>query len=177
MRASTAVHDALARLLQYPSAGFAERAAGYAATVAGECPEAGADVAEFARFVSSHELGECEEMYVRTFDVNAERALEVGWQVFGEQYARGAFLVRMRELLREFDVPESYELPDHMTHVLRLLPRIDEAQAATLVESAVAPALRRIRADLTDPANPYTALVRGIARAAAPEALREEATA
>ena len=148
MRVSTAALDALSKLLVYPTDSLSRDAGDAEALLARELPEAAAELVPFVSFAATHELGECEEVYVRTFDVNPQRALEVGWQVFGEQYARGAFLVRIRELLRQCGVPESTELPDHMTHVLRVLPRIDDAQAATLVESAVAPALRRILGDL-----------------------------
>ncbi len=42
----------------------------------------------------------CEELYTRTFDLNPVCALEIGWHLFGEDYERGAFLVRMRDQLR-----------------------------------------------------------------------------
>jgi nitrate reductase molybdenum cofactor assembly chaperone len=148
MRPSAATFDVLARLLDYPSATLARDAGDAEALLARQMPEAAAELVPFVAFVASHDLGDCEEAYVRTFDVNPQRALEVGWQVFGEQYARGAFLVRMREMLRAAGVAESFELPDHMVHVLRLLPRIEASEARTLVESAVAPALRRILEDL-----------------------------
>lgn len=165
MRASPQVHDALAKLLEYPTATFSHDVGDAEALLARELPDAAAELVPFVEFAASHELGECEEAYVRTFDVNPQRALEVGWQVFGEQYARGAFLVQMRELLRQCGVAESSELPDHLTHVLRVLPRIDEAAARTLIESAVTPALRRILEDLAkQDERSYAAVLRAVCR-------------
>lgn len=165
MRQSAAICDALAKLVEYPSETLARDAGDAEALLAREMPEAAAELVQFVAFAASHDLGECEEAYVRTFDVNPQRALEVGWQVFGEQYARGAFLVRMREMLRKAGVAESFELPDHMAHVLRLLPRIDEAEARTLVESAVAPALRRILEDLAKQDDrTYASVLRAVCR-------------
>ena len=145
MRASPALHDALAELFEYPKDGHAARTRDLVARIAAESPEAAADVEPLARFAADKSLGECEELYVHTFDANAERALEVGWQVFGEQYERGAFLVDLRGRMRALGVAETTELPDHLTQVLRLLGRMDEDDARTLVARAVAPSLKRVR--------------------------------
>jgi len=39
-----------------------------------------------------------------TFDINPACALEVGWHLFGEDYMRGQFLVRMREELSKYEI-------------------------------------------------------------------------
>jgi hypothetical protein len=93
--------DALAKLLEYPCDGHTAHVALCAAVVTSQDPEAVADLAPLVELSSSN-LGDCEERYVRTFDGNAERALEVGWQVFGEQYERGALLAD-RAVLRSVD--------------------------------------------------------------------------
>ena len=76
-----------------------------------------------ADFPGFEQLGstELEELYTRTFDINPVCSLEVGWHLFGEDYNRGAFLVRMRGLLREHGIEEGAELPDHLESVLRVL--------------------------------------------------------
>jgi nitrate reductase delta subunit len=163
MPASAELLDSLATVLEYPNADFANRADACVACAQRERPDVAADLAQFASFARSSELGEAEERYVATFDANAERALEVGWQVFGEQYARGAFLVELRGQMRECGVAEGTELPDHLTQVLRLLGRIDAARARTLVDNAVAPALRRVMESLAkQPDNPYAGVLHGI---------------
>ena len=158
MTATALVHDALAELFEYPRDGGASRVRRLAEMIAAEVPEAGADLEPLVRFAAETDLGAREESYVGTFDANAERALEVGWQVFGEQYARGAFLVALRGRMRDLGVAESSELPDHLTHVLRLMGRMTPAEAGPLAENAVLPSLRRVRADL-DEGNVYAGLV------------------
>jgi nitrate reductase assembly molybdenum cofactor insertion protein NarJ len=166
MRPSAAVHDALAELLEYPRRGHAARCRELALRIAAEIPEAAADLAPLVRLAEETDLGSCEESYVRTFDVNAERALEVGWQVFGEQYARGAFLVRMRDWMRREGVAETSELPDHLTQVLRVLGRVPEDDARMLVGAAVVPSLARIRKALAGE-GPYEGVLEAVARALA----------
>ena len=166
MRPSPDLHDALAELFEYPREGHAARTRGLVARIAAEVPEAAPDLAPLARFAEERPLGECEELYVRTFDANAERALEVGWQVFGEQYERGAFLVDLRGRMRALGVAETTELPDHLTQVLRLLGRMDEDDARTLVARAVTPSLKRVRGQV-DADNAYGGAVDAVTKALA----------
>jgi nitrate reductase molybdenum cofactor assembly chaperone len=142
--------DALALLLEYPGEGWAARVRAAASRVAEDFPQAHAELEPLVALATTEPLAAAEESYVRTFDGNAERALEVGWQVFGEQYARGAFLVRLRERMRALGVEETTELPDHLSQVLRLLPRLPEEEARDLVSAAVAPALARLGAAFAD---------------------------
>ena len=84
--------------------------------------------------------------------------LEVGWHLYGEDYHRGAFLVRMRGLLREHGVPEETELPDHLTHVLPVLGRLDDARAEALARGYVLPALVKMLDGFGEKRNPYRQL-------------------
>lgn len=172
MRPSAAVHDAVASLFEYPQEGHAAAVCEQVAAVAAEVPAAGALLAPFARDAAAQDLAEREELFVRTFDVNVERALEVGWQVFGEQYARGAFLAKLRGMLAEYGVAETTELPDHLTQVLRLLGRVPEPDAHFIIARAVRPAMRRIRADLGD-GHAYSAVLDAAAEVVALHAAPE----
>jgi hypothetical protein len=50
--------------------------------------------------------------------------------------------------MRELGLEESGELPDHLTHVLRLLGRAEDATARELAASCVLPALEKMRRGL-----------------------------
>ena len=111
MRPPPEVHDALACLLTYP--GAAHSGMRYPAAievVSKACPETAESLHRFAEATCDLEPGELEELYTRTFDNVAERSLEVGWQLFGENYARGALMVRFRDLMRRYEVEEHTEL-------------------------------------------------------------------
>ena len=101
-----------------------------------------------------------QELYVQTFEFNPACTLEIGWHLFGENYERGEFLVRMRALLRRYGIVETNELPDHLTHLLALIPRLDRGEAAELAGQHILPALAKIRQVLND--NPYAQRIAAI---------------
>ncbi len=95
-----------------------------------------------------------QELYIQTFEFNPACTLEIGWHLFGENYERGEFLVRMREQLRRHGIAETSELPDHLTHVLRLIGRMEHEEAARLAGESVLPALEKIRLPEDSPYRP-----------------------
>lgn len=102
-----------------------------------------------------------QELYVQTFEFNPACTLEIGWHLFGENYERGEFLVRMREQLRRHRIAESTELPDHLTHLLPLIACMDHGEAAQFVGEFILPALTKIRGAIHD--NAYELVIAGIA--------------
>jgi nitrate reductase molybdenum cofactor assembly chaperone len=91
-----------------------------------------------------------QELYVQTFEFNPACTLEIGWHLFGENYERGEFLVRMREQLRRHGIAESTELPDHLTHLLLLVAAMKHDEAARLAGEFLLPALAKIAAAVPD---------------------------
>ncbi len=108
-------------------------------------------------------VAEAQELYTRTFDLSPLCSLEVGWQLYGEDYARGSFLVYARTQLVEHGVPERGELPDHLAHLLPLMPRMPAAKADELREAAALPAIRKMLKAFEGNPNPYGLLLRAIA--------------
>lgn len=145
----------LSRLLTYPDEQTLEAAELLYIILQGELPEAARHMSEFGTFLEQHELWEIEEAFTGVFDVNPDCALEVGWHLFGEEYARGMFLVRMREELRKYDLPESVELTDHLTHVLAVVGAMPEEEATRFVTACVLPAVASMRAAIEKRGSPY----------------------
>lgn len=153
--------DALAALLDYPHDGLDAALSSCRAALARSCPPAATSVGELADALAGRSRAEREELFVGTFDMSSACALEVGWHLFGEEYERGAFLVRLRGLARRHGIAEEGELPDHLGVVLRLLDRLPQPEARALAGEYVLPAVAKIRAAL--PAdNPYALLLRAI---------------
>ncbi|MBI4581611.1 MAG: hypothetical protein HY718_18075 [Planctomycetes bacterium] len=155
--------DLLADLLVYPGADYPARIERCRQVLVASQPEAATLLREFEVGILSRGPVEREELFTRTFDCNPPCALEIGWHLFGESYDRGAFLVWMRGQLRRLAVPESTELPDHLTHVLAMLGRMDESEADSFAVQCVLPAVERILPALQDSGNPYEKLLAAIA--------------
>ncbi len=160
MRPAPEVHDALACLLTYP--GEEHSTGRYPAAVevvTRACPETREALEGFSGGIAELDGGELEELYTRTFDNVAERSLEVGWQLFGENYARGVLMVRFRELLRRYEVPERTELPDHLTHVLALLGRMPRELSASFAAVQVGQAVDKMLASLRAYGSPWAGVL------------------
>lgn len=150
----------IGRLLSYPDEHYVQLAELLFVMIQSELPEAAKGICKFGQFVESCSTDELEEAYTRTFDVNPSCALEVGWHLFGEDYVRGQFLVRMRGELAKYEIPESSELPDHLTHVLTVIALMHADEAVRFVHSCVFPALHKMQRSLDENDSPYRHLIR-----------------
>lgn len=149
------LYDQLAALLRYPDAAYLDGVDTCCRALAAAEPDVAARVEQFAAGVRQLPVAELEELFTRTFDINPVCSLEVGWQLFGEEYARGTFLVRMRQEMRRFGLAESTELPDHLTHVLAILGRMEPDRADDFATACVLPAVERMCASLAGKDVPY----------------------
>ena len=92
--------DVIAELFEYPAAGYREHLESAAASIARTDAAAAEHVQAFADAVRGRSLSEMEELYIQTFDLNPDACLDIGWHLFGEDYARGEFLVKLRQEMR-----------------------------------------------------------------------------
>lgn len=145
--------EALARLLEYPDDSFATRL---------ECARdrlrPDDSLSAFTAGTEALPLHALEELYIQTFDFNPKCTLDLGWQLFAEDYNRGLFLAKLRTLSQQLGVPETAELPDHLPHVLRLLARMTPAEAQDFAATCGAPAVEKTL-NAIDESNPYRHLV------------------
>jgi nitrate reductase assembly molybdenum cofactor insertion protein NarJ len=142
-------------LFEYPDETYRDRAFACAAVTGS--PE----IRALAQALAPLSLGLIQEAFIQAFDMNPNATLEIGWHLFGEQYERGEFLVNMRVRLREAEIAECGELPDHLLHVLPLMARMADEDAHAFADKFVLPALAKIEAGL--PAGSvFGALVRGL---------------
>lgn len=148
----TAMWYALARLVGYPDDRMHDDA--YAMLAAAKTTAGAAAAREFLDITAPMTAAELQEEYTAVFDFEPACALDLGWHLFGESRERGALLARLREDLQRAGIPETHELPDHLTHVLELIAREPEDRAAPLAD-LVKPAVGAIERALTKRGSPY----------------------
>ncbi|HAZ08730.1 MAG TPA: nitrate reductase molybdenum cofactor assembly chaperone [Elusimicrobia bacterium] len=154
--------ERLGALLAYPDGDFPARVAACRRAIDAAAPEVKVALESFEAYARKCERHELEELYTRTFDMNPDCSLDIGWHLHGEQYERGAFLVAMREHMRRLAVPENHELPDHLSHVLVVLARMEPVAARRFTEESLKPALRKILEGFKDESNPYRLVLKAI---------------
>ncbi len=154
--------DALASMVSYPDDGYAGRVATGLTVMARACPPGADRLSPYTDWVARASTAEMQELYAQTFDFDPACTLDVGWHLYGENYDRGEFLVRLRRAMRESGVTESTELPDHLSHMLALLGRVDAGQARAYVSDALLPALSKVRTALDGKNNPFDPLLDAI---------------
>jgi nitrate reductase delta subunit len=155
MHAANPVYDAFAELFRYPGEDYHGNVENCLQVPDGLPAEADRLLREFAAAVAPLSVGELEELYTATFDLDPVCSLELGWHLFGENYSRGEFLVAMRQTLRLLGVEETVELPDHLSHALRALGRMVPAEADRFSTKFVLPALDKMQAGLAGKNCPF----------------------
>ena len=158
----TTIYDAMAKLLAYPDEQYHKRLWQCRHALGERHPEAMRFLDRFTHDVESMTIEDLQELYTQAFDLNPICTLELGWQLFGENYSRGEFLVEMRQTLRRLDVPESTELPDHITHVLAAFGRMPAKEADRFASRFLLPALEKMLQGLSGKQCPYEDVLEAI---------------
>jgi len=151
--------DLLAKLFRYPTEGYLHEVVRSFEVLAVGRREISEPFAKFLKQVRSLTVKDLQALYTTTFDLDPVCSLEVGWHLFGENYERGEFLVRMRGELRRLGVKESTELPDHLSHALEALDRMEPDEAADFAAACLAPALDKMIAGIKGKSNLFENLL------------------
>jgi len=145
MKYSIAHYDFLAGVYEYPTEGYSEKVREAQAFFDKKFPEAAALFRPFSSYMATLPLKKQEELFIRSFDVQSVTTLDLGYVLFGDDYKRGELLVNLNREHREVQNDCGIELADHLSNVLRLLPKMqDEELVEELARRIVAPALRRM---------------------------------
>lgn len=91
-------------------------------------PEAAGAMQPFMDFMEISSFQEIQELFLRSFDLQAITTLDIGFVLFGEDYKRGRLLVHLNEEHRNAGNDCHSELSDHLPNILNLLGKMkDEA--------------------------------------------------
>lgn len=87
-------------------------------------PESAEVMKPYIEYLSNSTLQEVQELFLRSFDVQAITTLDIGFILFGEDYKRGQLLVHLNREHREAGNICYTELSDHLPNVMRLLSKM-----------------------------------------------------
>jgi nitrate reductase assembly molybdenum cofactor insertion protein NarJ len=128
-------YNHLANLFRYPMADYKDQVNACSEFLKTEYPEAYLQLIPFVDFVNQTDLYEIEEVFGKTFHIQAICYLDLGYVLFAEDYKRGEFLVQMKKEQAKVNNDCGVELADNLPNVLTLMALIEEEDF--LVEFAV----------------------------------------
>jgi len=111
----------------------------------GKYPKASKELKYFLDVIINLSKSNLEELFTRSFDIQAITTIDLGYVLFGEDYKRGALLVNLNREHKDAGNDCQKELSDHLPNILRLLPKMqNKLLRAELVEKILAPSLEKI---------------------------------
>ncbi|MCB0408914.1 MAG: hypothetical protein KDD29_01770 [Flavobacteriales bacterium] len=114
-------------------------------------PDAANEITRFTEFIERSNDSEIEEIFGKTFHIQAICFLDLGYVIFGEDYKRGEFLVNMKKEQRDNEIDCGEELADNLPNVLRLLAiHKDENFINEFVVMILIPALEKMLSEFDD---------------------------
>jgi len=135
----------LANLFVYPTAEYKKKVQKVQHFLDTNHCNIGEKLSPFTRFVENESLEHLEELYTRSFEVQAITTLDLGYLLFGDDYKRAELLVNLNREHNEVDNHCGDELPDHLPNVLRLIPKLkDKVLLDDIIKFLIAPALMKI---------------------------------
>lgn len=118
---------------------------------------------DFRSFLATSSLSRMEEVYTRTFDLQAVCIPYVGYHLFGEDYRRSLFLAGLKKIYRENNFSTGRELPDHLAVMLRFLAqRKDGEESRELIRDGLIPSLEKMISCFPAGENPYKGLLQAL---------------
>lgn len=139
----------LSKLFDYPEADYHDNVVSAINAVSKEYPEAAAELEKFLKLLPV-QTREMEELYSRSFDVQAVTTLDVGYVLFGDDYQRGEILVRLNKEHGKVGNSCGQELADHLPILLKLVPKMEDTEVRTeLVTMLIAPAVEKMMNEYT----------------------------
>lgn len=134
----------LAEVFQYPDETLPERMEKACAFFRKSFPDVGKEMDAFLHHLPCHDVYEMQELFVRTFDVQAITTLDVGYVLFGDDYKRGELLANLNREHRLVENNCGKELSDHLPNILNLIAKLNKESAHELVQEILVPAIDKM---------------------------------
>ncbi len=146
----------IADLFRYPDANLGSTIDKVSSLLEEKHPDGVKDILPFQEFLKTYNLQQQQEYYIKTFDVNAICYLDIGYILFGEDYNRGEFLVKLSEEHKKAGNDCGSELADHLPNLLRLFEKSEDKNfVEELAYCLMIPALKEMLKSFKNEANVY----------------------
>ncbi len=138
-------YNMLANLFRYPKEGYIDRVNDCSDYLKLNYPEAHKELLPFTDFVNNNGLYDIEEVFGKTFHIQAICYLDLGYVLFAEDYKRGEFLVQMKNEQRKVNNDCGEELADNLPNVLTLMAILEDKEfLGEFAVRVVTPALEKM---------------------------------
>jgi nitrate reductase assembly molybdenum cofactor insertion protein NarJ len=135
-------YQLLANLFRYPQKKYIEQVNECADFLQNHYPVSWIAMRPFLDVINSKSIIEIEELFGKTFHIQAVCYLDLGYVLYAEDYKRGEFLVQMKKEQEKVNNNCGVELADNLPNALTLLSLLeDEAFLEELVVRMYIPAL------------------------------------
>lgn len=135
----------MANLFRYPLPGYRDRVLECARYLETHYPEAYRKLTPYLEYIHAHSDHEIEEIFGKTFHIQAVCYLDIGYVLFAEDYKRGEFLVHMKKEMERAGIECGEELADNLPTVLELMARVqDDEFLEEFAARIMKPALRKM---------------------------------
>jgi len=116
----------LAKLFEYPKSNLSLSAEKLNQFLEKSYPELFQKGQAFYEAIANTSLHDQQEYYLKTFDIKAITALDLGYLIFGEDYKRAEFLVNLQKEHKKTGIDCGSELGDHLPNILQLLAKTSD---------------------------------------------------
>ncbi|MCU0543957.1 MAG: molecular chaperone TorD family protein [Oscillatoriaceae cyanobacterium Prado104] len=157
-------YQLFAALFTYPSPQLPAQISECHRQLQADHPEAAELINQFQAFANSTSISHLEEIYTSTFDINPVCFPYPGFHLFGENFNRADFLVKLQQRYQEHGfIAPANELADHLSVILQFLSTLnsDAVLAQELIEDCLLPALKKMNEGFKAD-NPYAGVVRSL---------------
>ena len=138
-------YSILADIFNYPDEGYPQRVRTVRDRLTTHWPKAARELERFLELLPESNLVGMQELFIRSFDVQAVTTLDIGYVLFGDDYKRGELLSNLNREHVAAQVNCGHELADHLPNVLRLLAKLHDANLIDeLVREIIAPAVNKM---------------------------------
>jgi len=137
-------YSAIAKLFDYPSDDYYNLVLEAIASLSDKYSQSKVELEKFLKLLPL-EIHEVQELYSKSFEVQAVTSLDVGYVLYGDDYQRGIILVKLNQEHKNVNNDCGVELGDFLPNLLRLLPKIENEEVRDeMVTLLIAPSVEKM---------------------------------